>query len=406
LNESINQILNSFLYPKALIERLIAQYGVKRTYSLLDALKKPVTQYTLRVNTLKCTAEELIDQFAEEGINAHQHPCYDDVVQLRLSGPNELPVHSKIVTVDKFAAEAVMLGAHLYAPGALRSKKTRLDDKVSVVDKHDHHVGSGISRMTSREMLEAKKGIAVDITHSMYTLPHLRETKAYEKGLFYSQSLPAILTSKILDPRPGETIIDMNAAPGGKTTHIAQLISDDGKIIAIDRSKPKIKRMQRHCERLGVQSIKLIHGNSCKLQTLLPSVEADRILIDPPCSALGVRPKLYEIWQVEGLEALARYQRQFIKEATDVIQPRGVIVYSTCTLTQEENEFNMKSAYTELGLEIMSHEPFEGASGELLSDFPNKETEKLQRFYPDIHDTPGFFIGKLQKSLDKKMSAR
>jgi 16S rRNA C967 or C1407 C5-methylase (RsmB/RsmF family) len=75
-------------------------------------------------------------------------------------------------------------------------------------------------------------------------------------------------------------------------------------------------------------------------------------------------------------------------------------------LTQEENEFNMKSAYTELGLEIMSHEPFEGASGELLSDFPNKETEKLQRFYPDIHDTPGFFIGKLQKSLDKKMSAR
>ncbi|MFX1465201.1 MAG: RsmB/NOP family class I SAM-dependent RNA methyltransferase [Promethearchaeota archaeon] len=397
MNESITQILNSFLYPRALIERLIAQYGLKRTYSLLDALKKPVTQYTLRVNTLKCTAEELIDQFVEESINAHQHPCYEDIVQIRLNGPNEIPVHSKTVTVDKFAAEAVMLGAHLYAPGALRSKKTLPGDKISVIDKYDHHVGSGISKMTSREMLEAKKGIAVDITHSMYTLPHLRETKAYKNGLFYSQSLPAILTSKVLDPQPGETIIDMNAAPGGKATHTAQLISDDGKIIAIDRSKPKIKRMQRNCERLGIDSIKILHGDSCKLQTLLSSVEADRILIDPPCSALGVRPKLYEIWQVDELEALSRYQRQFIKEAISVLKPGGVIVYSTCTLTQEENEFNMKSANTELGLEIMSHEPFEGVSGELLSDFPQKETEKLQRFYPDIHDTPGFFIGKLQK---------
>ena len=100
MRESINQILNSFLYPKELIERLINQYGVKRTYSLLDALKKPVSRYSLRVNTLKCTAEELIDQFAEENIDAHQHPCYKDVVQIRLSGPNELPVHSKIVTVD------------------------------------------------------------------------------------------------------------------------------------------------------------------------------------------------------------------------------------------------------------------------------------------------------------------
>ena len=402
MKENINQILNSFLYPKALIERFIAQYGVKRTYSLLDALKKPVTQYTLRVNTLKCTVEELIDQFAEEGINAHQHPCYEDVAQIRLSGPNKLPVHPKTVTVDKFAAEAVMLGAHLYAPGALRSRKTRLGDKVSVLDKHDHHVGSGISRMTSREMLEAKKGIAVDVMHSMYTLPHLRETKAYEKGLFYSQSLPAILTSKVLDPLPGETIIDMNAAPGGKATHISQSISDDGTIIAIDRSKPKIKRMQRHCERLGINSIKIIHGNSCKLQTLLPSMEVDRILIDPPCSALGVRPKLYEIWQVEELEALSRYQRQFIKEANNVLKPGGIIVYSTCTLTQEENELNMKFANAELGLEIMSSKPFEGVSGELLSDFPQTETEKLQRFYPDIHDTPGFFIGKLQKPLDKK----
>jgi 16S rRNA C967 or C1407 C5-methylase (RsmB/RsmF family) len=290
-----------------------------------------------------------------------------------------------------------MLGANLYAPGALRSKKTLAGDNVSIVDKFDHHVGSGISRMTSREMLETKKGIAVEIMHSKYTLPHLRETKAYEKGLFYSQSLPAILTSKILDPQPGETIIDMNAAPGGKATHIAQLISDYGKIIAIDRSKPKIKRMQCHCERLGINSIKIIHGNSCKLQTLLPSMEADRILIDPPCSALGVRPKLYEIWQVEELEALSRYQRQFIKEANNVLKPGGIIVYSTCTLTQEENELNMKSANAELGLEIMSHKPFEGVSGELLSDFPKTETEKLQRFYPDIHDTPGFFIGKLKK---------
>ena len=126
-------------------------------------------------------------------------------------------------------------------------------------------------------------------------------------------------------------------------------------------------------------------------------MEADKILIDPPCSALGVRPKLYEIWQVEELEALARYQRRFLKEATNVLKHEGIIVYSTCTLTQEENECNMKSAYTELGLEILSHKPYEGVSGELVNDFPQPETDKLQRFYPDIHDTPGFFIGKLLK---------
>ncbi|MCK5588393.1 MAG: hypothetical protein KAI34_06695, partial [Candidatus Lokiarchaeota archaeon] len=66
------------------------------------------------------------------------------------------------------------------------------------------------------------------------------------------------------------------------------------------------------------------------------------------------------------------------------------------------NECNIRFAFTELGLEILSHKPFEGVSGELLSNFPQTETEKLQRFYPDIQDTPGFFIGKLQKPLDKK----
>lgn len=152
------------------------------------------------------------------------------------------------------------------------------------------------------------------------------------------QDLGAMLISHLLNPKSGETIVDLCAAPGGKTTHLAELMLNQGKIWAIDQYAEKSKRIKESAERLGLTIIESITHDGREFR---PEKPADAVLLDAPCSGTGVirrRPDLRWRRQPTDLQELVELQRGLLSSAAEMIRPGGRLVYSTCSLQTQENE--------------------------------------------------------------------
>ncbi|MHA1783749.1 MAG: methyltransferase domain-containing protein, partial [Candidatus Helarchaeota archaeon] len=177
-------------------------------------------------------------------------------------------------------------------------------------------------------------------------------------------------------------------------THLAQLLENKGKIIAIDRSKPRIKQLKRNLERLNIKNVEIFTNKDINYLRDEYKESIDKVLIDPPCSSIGVRPKLYDLTTEKEILDCARYQKNFLHLAHEFLKPDGIAIYSTCTLEPEENELNIKYAVENLAFEIIEQDYFLGLHGERTQGL---DYLKLQRFYPNIHDYTGYFIAKLRK---------
>jgi 16S rRNA (cytosine967-C5)-methyltransferase len=184
----------------------------------------------------------------------------------------------------------------------------------------------------------------------------------------------------------------MCAAPGGKALHIAQIMGGEGIVYAFDHSEKRMEALKKDAQRLGASNVKAFCSDSRYLDKDFPGLVADRVLVDPPCSALGVRPKLYEDATVKEVYGCAKYQRQFIDVASRLVRKGGVVVYSTCTLTMEENEELARYSAENLGLEPEEPEIVAGEKG--FGRFPLP----VQRFSPDLLEMPGYFIAKFRKT--------
>ena len=166
--------------------------------------------------------------------------------------------------------------------------------------------------------------------------PPLHSLASFRDGWFYVQDPSTLLATGELCPQPGETILDLCAAPGGKTTFIAQLICDEGKIFACDISEERLKLVQENCQRLGVTCVETTHNSKLKIQNL----KFDRILVDAPCSNTGVMRRRVDLrWRVSLAEIsrLRQTQLELLKLAAAKLRPGGVLIYSTCSLEPEEN---------------------------------------------------------------------
>ena len=395
LYKDAERLAVKYRFPVEIVVRWLERYR-KRAENILNALRTPPRRFSIRVNLLKSRPENVVDFLERTGYRIELHEDLDEVIFLKIEGPFELPEVEKAVVADKKAAESVLMGAHLFAPGVLQAKGVKKGDEVAVVDEHGQVVGIGIAIMDGAKMVKVGRGVAVKITRSLFRVPSLRGSEIFEKGLVYPQSFPAIVTGRVLEPEPGDFVVDMCAAPGGKTSHIAQLMNNCGRILAVDRSEAKIRGLEENLARLGVKIVSTYVGDARELPIKFPSLKADKVLLDPPCSALGVRPKLYETRNVRDILALSAYQRSFLRAAVKILKKGGVLVYSTCTLSPEENELNVKYAIEELGLELEEQKYFYGCKGEkFISQY-----DLVQRFYPDLNDTPGFFIAKFRKTFD------
>lgn len=219
----------------------------------------------------------------------------------------------------------------------------------------------------------------------------LHELKAFEQGLIFIQDEASSAVVPVLEPKRGELIIDLCAAPGGKTTLLAELTGDAATILAIDPSPRKLFALRINCERLGISSVTPIAADGCALS--LPHL-ADRILVDVPCSGLGAIGKKKDLrWNrgEEQLQELFSLQVALLQHAITLVKPGGIVVYSTCSIDKDENERVIKAAL-ELGGVSLSSIPEHAAVGEIGMDGASL------RLWPDQHGSTGAFACRLRRS--------
>ena len=211
----------------------------------------------------------------------------------------------------------------------------------------------------------------------------------YQEGWWVIQDSSAQLVSHLLDPQPGETIIDACAAPGGKTTHIAELMGDRGKIIAGDRSAKRLQKVIINAQRLDLSSIEIATVDSRNLTEFTNT--ADRVLLDAPCSGLGTLHKRPDIrWRktFDSIQELLPLQRELLERTATWVKPQGTLVYATCTLNLWENEKIVKS--------FLDNHPHWSIQSPPDVIPKNLITEQgWIKVFPHLHNMDGFFMVRL-----------
>jgi len=166
----------------------------------------------------------------------------------------------------------------------------------------------------------------------------------WRAGAYIAQSRAAMLVARSLDPQPGERVLDLCAAPGGKTTHLAALMENQGEIVAVERHVGRAAALRRTGERMRATNITVEVADAARFRAEQPF---DRVLVDPPCSGLGTlqgHPDLRWRTSPKAIEALAETQAAILEAASAALRPGGALVYSTCTLSPLENEYQMAAS--------------------------------------------------------------
>jgi 16S rRNA (cytosine967-C5)-methyltransferase len=218
----------------------------------------------------------------------------------------------------------------------------------------------------------------------------------YAEGWWSVQDASAQLASLLLDPQPHDVVIDACAAPGGKTTHIAELMGDSGVIWACDRSAQRLKKVQQNCDRLGLKSIKIRAGDSREFSDFKGI--ADHVLLDVPCSGLGTLHRHADArWRQNPDEPdkLSKIQLELLEQAATWVKTDGniggSIVYSTCTLHPAENELVIRQFLASFTAWNLSQIP----STHPVAPFINPL--QLIEVIPHRHNMDGFFMAKLER---------
>ena len=206
--------------------------------------------------------------------------------------------------------------------------------------------------------------------------PPLAQLGSFRQGWFYVQDPGTLLAVCKLGPQPGETILDFCAAPGGKTTFIAQLMHNEGHIVAQDISEERVKLIQENCARLGVTCVETISDS----QFAIRNSQFDRVLVDAPCSNTGVMRRRVDLrWRIqpEEIVRLRAIQLDLLNRAAAAVKSGGVLVYSTCSLEPEENQEVVK---------------------EFLTGHADFKLQFERELLPFVDDVDGAFVAALVKA--------
>ncbi|MCC5661641.1 16S rRNA (cytosine(967)-C(5))-methyltransferase [Nostoc sp. XA010] len=222
----------------------------------------------------------------------------------------------------------------------------------------------------------------------------IQKIPGFKEGWWTVQDGSAQLVSHLLDPQPGEVVIDVCAAPGGKTTHIAELMADKGKIWACDRTPSRLRKLQENSQRLNLQSIQIYTGDSRHFNQFQNT--ADRVLLDAPCSGLGTMHRHADArWRQtpESVRELSVLQKELLTHTSTFVKPSGVLVYATCTLHPAENEEIISTFLAESpNWQIESPSDFESP----VSAYSTPQG--WFKVWPHRQDMDGFFMVRLRKT--------
>lgn len=278
-------------------------------------------------------------------------------------------------------ANALMAASNTVPPLTLRANTL----KISRAELEALLIGAGIDATQARY---APDGLAVR------TDSPVRELPGYDDGLFAVQDEAAQLVTMLLQPGPGELILDACAAPGGKTAHIAAISGGGARIVAADIGLDKSMLMKENIARLGIENVGQVVTD---MTGRLPFAgRFDRILLDAPCSALGIirrRPEVKHLRTASDIPRLAKVQAAMLKNAAMCLKPGGVLVYSTCSTEPEEGEQVVE------GFLRATDEFVSGMADGLLPDAASGMVTKegYMRSYPHLHGTDGFFAARITR---------
>ena len=307
--DPLDHIATLYSHPLWIVRRWVDQWGVEETIALCQG-NNQIPPFTVRVNTLKGSREEVVDQLQVNKIGATPTP---------------------------------------YSPLGLVIKNP----------------------------------------------PPLNTWGLLQEGWLQVQDEAAQLVSMLLAPKPGERVLDLCAAPGGKTTHLAQLMEDQGEIVAIDVSQTKLGLLQENCRRLGITIVKTVtHDATTPLP--FPRASFERVLVDVPCTGFGtLRRNPDGKWRVKeaDIPRLQQIQGKILTQAATMVKKGGVLVYSTCTMTSEENEGVIKAFLSERkDLRLENASPFLPSGCEGLVD-----STGYLRTLPHHHGMDGFFAARMSR---------
>ena len=319
----ITQPALGWSHPEWLVARWQKRWGIEKTASLLEWNNTPPKTFA-RVNTLKTDAGKLLEKWRDENVE------YDFV----RSGGRQTAAFLSEVESSGFLPKAATL-----------------ENLVFELKSH----------------------------------PPLSSLASFRDGWFYIQDPGTLFAVGKLGPLPGETILDFCAAPGGKTMFIAQLMNNQGRVVAQDVSDERLKWIQENCARLGVTCVEtqraagILPAEQTKDGTAsgTPAARFDRVLVDAPCSNTGVMRRRVDLrWRIqpEEIEHLRTAQLDLLQQAAPQVKPGGVLVYSTCSLEPEENQEVVK---------------------QFLGDHTGFKLESERELLPFVDNVDGAYVARL-----------
>ena len=243
------------------------------------------------------------------------------------------------------------------------------------------------------EGVELEKSVPLNYTYKVLASKKpLNALPSYAEGLFYVQDKASCFATQAANPKPGTNVFDVCAAPGAKTTFLAQLMQNQGTIYSLDFSAKRMKTWKKENARMGTKIAEPLVADA---RVSVPLIgEADLVILDPPCTSTGVFAKQPSAkWRLSpnSIRNMSELQWQMINNCAEKVAKGGILAYSTCSITIEENEGIIERFLKEHPeFTLIDIEPKIGMPG--LNGFT-----KCQRLYPHIHQCNGFFIAKLQK---------
>lgn len=216
-------------------------------------------------------------------------------------------------------------------------------------------------------------------------------SELFERGALMPQSRGSVLVSHVVDPQPGESVLDMCAAPGAKASHLAALMHGEGEVVAVERKPGRARALAANCRRLRADSVEVVEGDAAEP---LAGRSFDRILLDAPCSNLGtLQARADARWRKspEQIEALAVEQRALLESALRQVRPGGTVTYSTCTISASENERQIR-AFLDHHAELVADDL--GAAHPTLR---SGHDGRFLQLLPHRDGTDGFFIARLRR---------
>lgn len=268
-----------------------------------------------------------------------------------------------------------------------------LEERGTIVRVNEQRTTKERVKEELKKEMDVEDGIYLPCSLVLRHYDYLQKNSAFLDGKFQVQDESSMLVSVIADPKKDDFVVDVCAAPGGKSLHMAELLDGTGEVLARDLTEEKVELIKENIKRMGYQNIKSERFDALRFDESLIG-KADIVIADLPCSGLGVMAKKsdlkYRITEEE-IKKLATLQRKILKVVSQYIKPGGTLVYSTCTVTREENLENYRWILDELGF----------CPDDFYSKLPKSlkiETAKegYLQLLPGIHSCDGFFISKFQ----------